>query len=79
MERTQVQSPTYLTPQEAAERLGLARTAVDELVSSGQLPSTRYSQRRVRIPAAELEKFIAARTVLAPVGPTFALVMGGRW
>jgi excisionase family DNA binding protein len=46
-----------LSYDETAEALGLSRSTVKQLVSSGRLPAVRVG-RRVLIPAAEIERFL---------------------
>jgi excisionase family DNA binding protein len=46
---------------EAARRLGLGRTKVNELISSGDLPSVLVGKRRLLRPA-DLEAFAAAQS-----------------
>jgi excisionase family DNA binding protein len=48
-----------LTPEQAAEALGLGRTLVYELIRTGRLTSVRIGRAR-RIPIASLEAFVAA-------------------
>ncbi|MQS13379.1 helix-turn-helix domain-containing protein [Streptomyces kaniharaensis] len=57
-----------LTVEEAARRLGVGRTTMYGLVSSGEVPSVMIGRLR-RIPAKALSDYIAAR-----VGATGALV-----
>jgi excisionase family DNA binding protein len=51
-----------LTPAEAAERLGISRTKLYELMASGQLASVKIGKCR-RVPATALTAFVDA---LAP-------------
>jgi len=59
----------YLTTAETAERLRVARDHVLALIRKGDLPainislSTRSKRPRFRIPVADLDRFIAARSV----------------
>jgi excisionase family DNA binding protein len=48
-----------LTPVEAAERLGISRTKVYELMASGQLASVKIGKCR-RVPATALTAFVDA-------------------
>ncbi|MFE2106576.1 helix-turn-helix domain-containing protein [Kitasatospora sp. NPDC059463] len=57
-----------LTVEEAARRLGVGRTTMYGLVSSGEVPSVMIGRLR-RIPAQALSDYIADR-----VGATVALV-----
>ena len=54
-----------LTPLEAAALLGIGRTKVYALITSGKLASVRIDTSR-RIPRAAIEAFVAALTVAAP-------------
>lgn len=52
-----------VTVPEAAKRIGFPRTATYELVASGELGCVRIplgKSRAIRIPVAELERFIEA-------------------
>lgn len=51
-----------LKPEEAASLLRVGRTKLFQLVWSGELPVVRIG-RSVRLPRADLERWIAARTV----------------
>jgi excisionase family DNA binding protein len=50
-----------LRPAEAAEALGVSRSRAYELIAAGELPSVRVGGS-VRVPVAELRRWIAART-----------------
>ena len=50
--------PMLLRPAEAAERLGIGRSKVYELLASGELPSLKIGRLR-RIPAFALGEWIA--------------------
>ena len=50
------------TPEEAAELLNVGRTAVFDLIKSGQLASVKIGRRR-RISAAALDDFVAAISI----------------
>lgn len=47
--------------EEAAESLGISRTALYPLLRSGAIPVVRFG-RSVRIPLAELERYVADQT-----------------
>lgn len=51
----------FLRPTEAAEVLGLSRSTVYRLIKDGVLPSVRLGRRGVRVPAALLQEWVAAR------------------
>jgi len=53
-------SRLLLTIPEAAQRLGMGRSFVYQLVMRGMIPSIKLGRAR-RIPAAALEEFVAAR------------------
>jgi excisionase family DNA binding protein len=54
--------PTLLRPPEVAHQLGLGRSKVYQLMATGDL-RTVHIGRAVRIPAAEVEAFVARRLV----------------
>jgi excisionase family DNA binding protein len=56
-----------LKPEEAASLLRVGRTKLFQLVWSGELPVVRIG-RSVRLPRAELERWIEARTVQPMAG-----------
>jgi excisionase family DNA binding protein len=49
-----------LTPREAAQRLGVGRSFLYEMMARSELPSLRLGRLR-RIRASDLDRFIAAR------------------
>ena len=51
-----------LTMSAVAELLSVPRAAVLELIAGEGLPVVRLSEKRVRVPAAALEAWLAART-----------------
>ena len=53
-------SRLLLTIPEAAQRLGMGRSFVYQLVMKGTIPSIKLGRAR-RIPTAALEEFVAAR------------------
>ncbi len=57
-------SPLAITPREVAERLGLSRSAIYELIAKGRLPHVRVGSR-ILVELAELEEFLALRRVTA--------------
>jgi len=48
-----------LTPEEVAQRLGVARLTVYSWIRTGVLPATRLGRRILRIREADLEGFLA--------------------
>jgi excisionase family DNA binding protein len=52
---------------EAAARLGLARSTVYQLLADGTLPVVRIG-RAVRVPIAALDAWVAAQTVDGRIG-----------
>ncbi len=58
---------TYTVP-EAAELLGIGRAAAYEAARSGQLPTIRIG-KRVLVPVAALERFLAGNELQAPSRP----------
>jgi excisionase family DNA binding protein len=56
--------PLLLSRREAREYLGadvVGRDALDKLIASGEIRSLRINGRRVAIPRAELERWVAER------------------
>ncbi len=53
-----------LTPEEAARALGIGRTKVYHLMTSGEIPSVKIGASR-RIPAQGLELYVSSLTSLA--------------
>ena len=53
-----------LRPSEVAAVLGLGRSKIFQMLAAGELPTIRIG-RCVRIPRAQLESWLAARTVPA--------------
>lgn len=47
----------YYTIKEAAERLRVSHDTISRLISSGELPAIRVSQRLYRIPTPALERY----------------------
>ena len=47
----------YYTIKEAAERLRVSHDTISRLISSGDLPAIRVSQRLYRIPIPALERY----------------------
>lgn len=60
---------TYLTRQQAAERLGISLRTLDGLIQRGGLPAYRIGSRLVRIRDTDLDAYLADRQV-APVRKT---------
>jgi excisionase family DNA binding protein len=57
--RTEAVPKLLLTPEEAAQALGIGRSHVYELLRRGQLKSVRIGACR-RVPAAALDEFVAS-------------------
>ena len=57
-EKTSVERLAY-SMREAAQALGICERSVWQLVKDQKLRATRIGRRSVRIPVAELERFIA--------------------
>jgi excisionase family DNA binding protein len=53
----------YCTIKEAAERLRVSHDTISRLISSGELPAIRVSQRLYRIPTPALERYESGRPV----------------
>lgn len=53
-----------LTPEEAAQALGIGRTKVYELIALGEIPSVKIGASR-RIPAHGLQLYVSSLTSLA--------------
>ena len=51
-----------LRPDEAADYLGVGETTVRELIRAGELGAVSIGQRGVRIPIAELDRWLADHT-----------------
>lgn len=58
MEAAQI-TPVLLTPEQAAQALGIGRTGVYALLRDGQLPSVRLGRSR-RVPVSCLITFVEA-------------------
>lgn len=54
-----------LRVEEVAELLGLGRTKVFEMISAGELPTVRIG-RCVRVPRADLERWVSSRARAVP-------------
>ncbi len=69
----QAPDPTLvaLTVEEAARRLGVGRTTMYALVSSGEIPSVTVGRLR-RVPAEALKEFVAARAQVTPSAAALA-------
>jgi len=57
-----------LRPEEAARRLGIGRSKLFELLAAGELPVVRIGHC-TRIPAADLARWVEARTDGRPPAP----------
>ena len=51
----------WLTVGEVAEILGLSRPRTYQLVSEGRIPAVRTGPRRIRVPRAALDEWLAAQ------------------
>lgn len=51
-----------LRPDEAAEYLGCGETTVRELINAGELGAVRIGTRGLRIPVAELDRWLTENT-----------------
>lgn len=61
---TEKQKPLLVSYREAAESLGLCERKIWQLVKDGELKAVRVG-RSVRIPVAELERFVADNATAA--------------
>jgi excisionase family DNA binding protein len=50
-----------LTQEEAAQRLGIGRETLRELITSGTIYAVPVGKRQKRVPVAEIEKFRSGR------------------
>jgi excisionase family DNA binding protein len=57
---SQAEHKLLLTIPEVAQRLGMGRTFVYELIMKGEIPSIKLGRAR-RVPARALEEFVACR------------------
>lgn len=62
-------APEALTVRDVAARLRLSVSRVNELISSGALPSYRIGRLR-RVDPGDLAAFLAERRAVAPAAPT---------
>lgn len=60
--------PLALTLDQAADVLGVSKGTVRNLISRGELRIARIAPRSPRVPARELEKFVADRTTTTAQG-----------
>ncbi len=58
---TALRAEAYLTPRETARRLRLGVSTTYLLIARGEIPVVRFGTA-VRVPLAELERVLAART-----------------
>ncbi|HLH67771.1 MAG TPA: helix-turn-helix domain-containing protein [Candidatus Dormibacteraeota bacterium] len=70
-----VQQPSYTTclDTKVARLLGIGRTKVYELIGRGELPVVRIG-RLVRVPRAELERWIRDRVVGVPASGSLWMI-----
>lgn len=61
---TRLLVPVLLTPEQAAQSLGIGRTAVYALIREGQLPSVKLGRSR-RVPYAALVSFVERLQTIA--------------
>lgn len=57
---------SYITKQQAAERLQIGVRTLEGIIARGQLPAYRVGPRMVRIDEQDLEDYVRARRVAAP-------------
>ena len=62
MTQTESQPTRLLAIAEAAQRLGIHHRTLRRIVAEGRIQIVRPSPRRVMIPEAAIEDYIAART-----------------
>lgn len=60
-----METPKFLTREEAATEGRCSREAVDKAIRAGQLEAIKPSPRRVLIPASAVERWLAARPFAA--------------
>jgi excisionase family DNA binding protein len=51
---------------EAAAELSIGRSRLYELIAAGELRAVKIGERGVRVPASELERFVAERLAQTP-------------
>jgi len=66
-ERTAL-APLNVNVDQAAAMLGFGRVLVYNLLNSGEIASLKVGSRRL-VPVAELDAFIARRSVRGPINP----------
>jgi len=49
----------FLTVAEVAQRIGVSRERAYQLIDNGTIPNIRLSERRIRIPVAAFEQWLA--------------------
>lgn len=54
-----------LTIAEVAQELSVSRTRAYQLAAEGQIPSVRLSERRIRVPRAAFEAWLAEQSEIA--------------
>jgi excisionase family DNA binding protein len=55
--------PRLVTPDAAAEAIGVSRSTLQELIDSGKLPVVEVTGRAVRVDVRDIEVFIKQRRV----------------
>jgi excisionase family DNA binding protein len=70
------QKGLFLTPQEAADLLGVSRETIRRAIRSGELKATRLGYRTVRVTRADLDEWVVSKggrpifgTIPAPKAP----------
>jgi len=63
---SELMSHGALTPKAVAEEFGIPRSRLFNLIRDGVLPRVKLSSRRILIPRASLEEFLAKHLQPAP-------------
>ncbi len=68
MSATELVGRGCLTPRAISERFGISRSMIFSLIASGALPRIKLSARRIVIPVAAVEAYLAGQmsTTAAP-------------
>lgn len=71
MERPkQPEAPHLLKVREVADRLRVSTRCVRDMIKSGALAATRFTERTTRVPATEVERLLRSRvTPSRPADP----------